>query len=237
MKKYIRKIVTIPSTGNSSGAVIFLHGSGDSGPECRRWIKVLLGLNAAFHHMQIIFPTAPRRSYTAASGLEGNIWFDRSQISPDVREDSDTLEETAQQLSKFIEDVVNDGVERNRIVIGGYSMGGAMALHMGYRFFPQVAGVFALSSFLNFDSAVYEALRKRKEEGINTPLPPLCCFHGDCDQLVYSDWGKKTFKRLTNLGVQGNFYVVKGMTHEMKKTELVMLYDWIESLVKDESLT
>lgn len=235
MKQYIRKVATIPSTGNTSGAVIFLHGSGDSGPECRRWVKVLLGLNAAFHHLQIMFPTAPRRPYTAASGLEGNVWFDRTQISPDVKEHSETLEETAQQLSKFIEKVVDDGVELNRIVIGGYSMGGCMALHMAYRFFPQVAGVFTLSSFLHFDSAVYEALRKRKEDGINTPLPPLCSFHGNFDQLVYLNWGKKMFKRLTKLGVQGNFYEVKGMTHEMKKTELLMLYDWIEKIVKDEN--
>ena len=49
---------------------------------------------------------------------EGNVWFDRTQISPDVKEHSETLEETAQQLSKFIEKVVDDGVELNRIVIG-----------------------------------------------------------------------------------------------------------------------
>lgn len=43
------------------------------------------------------------------------------------------------------------------------------------------------------------------------------------------------FKRLTNLGVQGNFYIVSGMTHEMKKTELLMLYDWIEGLIPNET--
>lgn len=42
------------------------------------------------------------------------------------------------------------------LVLGGFSMGGAMAMHLAFRFVPEVAGVFALSSFLNDNSATYK---------------------------------------------------------------------------------
>ena len=55
-----------------------------------------------------------------------------------------------------IEEEVAKGTPYNRIVIGGFSMGGALALHLAYRFKKPFAGCFTISSFLNHDSLVYE---------------------------------------------------------------------------------
>ena len=106
-------------------------------------------------------------------------------------------------------------------------MGGTLALHTAYRFRPGMAGVFTLSSFLNNESAVYEALKDRTES-VGTPLK---MYHGNLDQLVPYSWGKDTYEKLRNLNVKGDFQLVENIYHEMNKKELKSLFKWIEDLL------
>lgn len=74
------------------GAVVFLHGSGDTGPGVREWLESAsggkfrqriaeLGLGTA------VFPTAPVRRYTLAGGMPSTVWFDREDLSPSSLQD------------------------------------------------------------------------------------------------------------------------------------------------------
>lgn len=108
-------------------------------------------------------------------------------------------------------------------LIGGFSMGGALALHSGYRFVPGLGGVFALSSFLNKNSAVYSELKSEST--------PLYMAHGERDTMVPISWGKKTYEELTKLGVTGEFVPLGYTLHELKKTELQGLFKWIEGVL------
>lgn len=99
-------------------------------------------------------------------------------------------------------------------------MGGALALHTAYRFTPGLGGVFTMSSFLNDDTIMYKEIKS-----LNTPL---YMFHGDRDTLVPLTWGESTYKKLTDMGVQGNFNIVKNTLHELKHGELTDLFNWIE---------
>lgn len=105
-------------------------------------------------------------------------------------------------------------------------MGGCLALNVGYRFVPGLAGVFALSSFLNDTSGVYETLRS------SPPLPPLFMCHGNKDTLVPIKWGKHTFDNLRTLNVQGEFLTIDA-DHELDERELKRLMDWINHLIPD----
>lgn len=106
-------------------------------------------------------------------------------------------------------------------------MGGALALHTAYRFMPGLGGVFALSSFLNNESVIFDVLKESK----GTNLPPLLMCHGDRDALVPLSWGQKSFEKLTDLGIKGEFIPVKNTMHEMKKVELQALLDWINKII------
>lgn len=66
------------------------------------------------------------------------------------------------------------GIPARRIVVGGFSMGGCLAMHTGYHLNQSLGGVFALSAFLNSNSIVYESLDANK----STELPKLKMFHG-----------------------------------------------------------
>lgn len=106
-------------------------------------------------------------------------------------------------------------------------MGGALSLHAGYHLNPNLGGVFALSSFLNNDSVVYDSLKSYRKGNPNATLPKLLMFHGERDSLVPAEWGRRTFERLKSFNVTGEFIMVKNTMHELKTQELLDLQTWI----------
>ncbi|XP_077013983.1 lysophospholipase-like protein 1 isoform X1 [Tamandua tetradactyla] len=224
----LQRCIVAPA-GRHSASLIFLHGSGDSGQGLRNWIKQVSHQDLAFQHIKVIYPTAPSRPYTPMKGTMSNVWFDRFKISDDCPEHLESIDVMCQVLTDLINDEVKSGIKKNRILIGGFSMGGCMAMHLAYRNHQDVAGVFALSSFLNKTSAVYQALQKT--DGI---LPELFQCHGTADELVLHSWGEETNLMLTSLGVSTKFYSFPNVYHELSKTELEELKSWILKKLPEE---
>ncbi|XP_049625497.1 lysophospholipase-like protein 1 [Suncus etruscus] len=212
----------VSPAGRHSASLIFLHGSGDSGQGMRRWIKQVLNHDLTFQHIKIIYPTAPPRPYTPMKGGISNVWFDRLKISIDCPEHLESIDKMCQVLTDLINEEVKSGINKNRILVGGFSMGGCMAMHLAYRSHQDVAGVFALSSFLNKDSAVYQDLQK-----VDSALPELFQCHGTSDELVLHSWGEETNSMLKSLGVNTKFQSLPGVYHELNRTELEHLRSWI----------
>ncbi|KAL2770775.1 lysophospholipase-like protein 1 isoform e, partial [Daubentonia madagascariensis] len=226
----LQRCVVSPA-GRHSASLIFLHGSGDSGQGLRRRIKEVLNQDLTFQHIKIIYPTAPlsytigpsfARPYTPMKGGLSSVWFDRFKISSDCPEHLESIDIMCQVLTDLIDDEVKSGIKKNRILVGGFSMGGCMAMHLAYRNHQDVAGVFALSSFLNKASAVYQALQK--SDGV---LPELFQCHGTADELVLHSWGEETNSMLKSLGVSAKFHSFPDVYHELSKTELEKLKSWI----------
>lgn len=229
VKLFSAKIV--PHTGRScTASVILLHGSGGTGADLHSTFKFLLRQELTFPHIRIIYPTAPERPYTLSGGFPSNVWFDRLSLGLQGPEDVNSVNNMATQLTELIYQEVNSGIPLNRIVLGGFSMGGCMALHLGYRFHRQVAGVLAMSSFLSNDSVVYQAL-KESEKGSH--FPQLRHFHGEMDDLVEYSWGKETYTQLTSLGVPGEFVTLPGLYHSINSTIAQSVRDWIVELLPD----
>lgn len=72
---------------------------------------------------------------------------------PEVKHSVDLMCEKASHL---IDKEVAEGIPLNRIAVGGFSMGGCLAMHLAYRYQRSIAGCLAMSAFLNDESAVYE---------------------------------------------------------------------------------
>ncbi|XP_055495699.1 lysophospholipase-like protein 1 [Leucoraja erinacea] len=212
----------VAQTKRHTASLIFLHGSGDTGQGVRAWIKSVLEQDLTFQHIRIIYPTAPARSYTPMNRMLSNTWFDRYKISFNSPEHLESMDSMSSVLGGLIDEEVRAGIAKDRIILGGFSMGGAMAMHLAYRFHPQVAGVFALSSFLNKNSVVYQVIQNAK-----LPMPELFQSHGDNDQLVLYEWGKETCETLHSLGVKTTFNTFPNLQHELCKPELEQLKSWI----------
>jgi predicted esterase len=101
-------------------------------------------------------------------------------------------------ITKLITDEIAAGIPSSRIVIGGFSQGGAMSLFTGATTTYKLAGVFGLSSYLLMGNKIKELAEETK--GINEDTP-FFMGHGDADPLIKYDWGVKTAEALrTELG-------------------------------------
>ncbi|KAG7474519.1 lysophospholipase 1 [Solea senegalensis] len=221
------QLCAVSPTGRHSASVIFLHGSGDTGQGLRAWVRDVLVPDLAFSHVRVIYPTAPVRPYTPMRGALSNVWFDRYKISRDSPEHLESVDAMCSSLGSIIEDEVKAGIPKHRIIIGGFSMGGAMALHLVCRHHPDVGGVFALSSFLNKDSAAFQDVEKRLKAGLS--LPELFQCHGTSDELVLHQWGEDTSVLLRKFGMNTAFHSFPGLNHQLSQPEMELLRGWILS--------
>ncbi|KAJ8737050.1 hypothetical protein PYW07_000321 [Mythimna separata] len=206
-----------------SGTVIFFHGSGSSGADMKEWVRLMVS-NFSFPHLKVLFPTAPLQPYTPMGGQMSNVWFDRAGISPSVPEQLESIAKIEVEVKDLIKKENDAGIPTNRIIVGGFSMGGALALHTGYRWEKNVAGVFAFSSFLNHNSAVYHELK----QSAGGQLPPLLQIHGNKDDLVDFEWAKQSFNSLKELGVQGEFHVMELLGHSINRRGTKLIKEWID---------
>ncbi|XP_053737103.1 lysophospholipase-like protein 1 [Synchiropus splendidus] len=220
----LRRSVVSP-TGKHTASIIFLHGSGDTGQGLRSWVRDVMPNGLTFNHIKVIYPTAPSRPYTPMRGAHSTVWFDRLKISQDCPEHLESLEMMCSTLGTIIQEEVNAGIPKNRMIIGGFSMGGAMALHLAYRHHPDVAGVFALSSFLNKDSVTFQAVDSQIQKGQS--LPDLLQFHGTNDDLVLHHWGQDTEALLRKAGITTVFHSLPGLQHQLSQQEIEILREWI----------
>ncbi|XP_015593661.1 lysophospholipase-like protein 1 [Cephus cinctus] len=222
---------TIVSAANKHNAtVIFFHGSGDTGENVRQWVDLLNKRELNFPHIKLMYPTAPSQPYTPNGGEISTVWFDRKAININVPEVRESIDSICKLASELIDQEVANGIPYNRIVVGGFSMGGALALHLAYRFKTSLAGCFAMSSFLNKNSLVYEALKNNN----STSAPPLIQFHGLRDELVPPAWGTETYKTLTDLDVKAEFVTLPNAFHELTRTEIQRLKEWILNVLPEK---
>ncbi|KAM9316855.1 lysophospholipase-like protein 1 [Gastrophryne carolinensis] len=212
----------VSPAGKHTASVIFLHGSGDSGPGIRSWIREILKKDLAFKHIKVIFPTAPARPYTPMMGMMSNVWFDRHKISINSPEHLESIDFMCRMLTDLIKEELACGIQKKRILLGGFSMGGAMAMHLAYRYHRDVAGVFALSSFLNENSIVYKELEESQQGA-----PELYQCHGQADELVFHQWGERTNTMLQARSVPSSFHSFPNLYHELGLSELEQLKSWI----------
>jgi phospholipase/carboxylesterase len=127
-------------------------------------------------HVKFIFPTAPVQKYTPMGGEYSNVWFDRKSISIDALESRKSLTSIYETVNDMLtREIEGSGISAKRVVVGGFSMGGCLAMHTGFHLNQNLGGVFALSAFLNNDSIVYESI----EANNSSALPKLRTFHGE----------------------------------------------------------
>lgn len=192
------------------------------------WVRSILSRDLSFPHIRVLYPTAPLQPYTPLDGQLSNVWFDREQISIQAPENRKSMSNIYKSIKELINNEVAQKIPINRIMVGGFSMGGALAMHIGYHLNRQLAGVFACSSFVNRDSVVYETLQSIRDTG-DELLPELHMFHGTNDQLVPLKWSEESYRKLVQFGVKGNFTVLPDTEHELKRQELLSINEFILS--------
>lgn len=132
-----------------------------------------------------------------------------------------SIDAAAERLVTLLDEIVAAGVPPSRIVIGGFSMGGGMALQLALREASRgFAGVFALSGYICTGSPAYTL------PGI-AAMPPVFMRHGSVDDFILPEWGEATAAKLSQKGVAVDFASVRGLGHWVSDDEIVELTAWI----------
>ncbi len=169
----------------ASAAVIWLHGLGADGHD---FVPIVaeLGLPPA-HRVRFIFPHAPVRSITINRGMSMRAWFDILSLEKLSHQDEAGIETSQNSVETLIGEQLAAGIPAARILLAGFSQGGAIALHTALRYPLPLAGVLALSTFL----PVHETLLQQRHPA-NGEIPILMC-HGRQDPvlpLALGEWSR-----------------------------------------------
>eukprot|EP00439_Symbiodinium_sp_Y106_P059923 s2365_g8.t2 len=139
---------------------------------------------------------------------------DRKGLPPTAPEDTASVEESVHNLVKLLDKVRADGVPSNRIVIGGFSMGGGIALQLALRYPTKIAAAFVLSSFMCDDAAAYALLQTPPSVDV-----PILMMHGEADWFIRPVWGRATATRLKDAGLNVDFVSIPGLRHEISRKD------------------
>ena len=177
----------IQGPANPSGSVIWLHGLGASGDD---FVPVLPLLQRP--DLRFVLPHAPVRPVTINGGYPMRAWYDITQMAPGPgREPESDIRETASLVDMLIAEEQSRGVPAARILLVGFSQGGALALHCALRWRERLAGVVALSTYLVLPD-VLDTERARATDGM-----PAFFAHGIHDPTVPWDRGRHAFAMLS----------------------------------------
>uniref|UniRef100_A0A6B2E4M1 palmitoyl-protein hydrolase n=1 Tax=Phlebotomus kandelakii TaxID=1109342 RepID=A0A6B2E4M1_9DIPT len=200
--------VIIEATAKHTATLIFLHGLGDTG---HGWATAMAGIRTP--NMKVICPTAPTIPVTLNAGFRMPSWFDLKTLDVSGPQDEAGILAATVNVHKLINDEIREGIVASRIMIGGFSQGGALALYAALTFPEALAGVLALSSWLPLHKA-FPAGRKCPDS------VPIFQGHGDCDPVVPYKYGQLTSAVLKTFMTRTSFTTYRGMTHSSSDEEL-----------------
>jgi phospholipase/carboxylesterase len=204
----------------ATAAVIWLHGLGADGFD---FVPIVpeLRLPAAMA-VRFIFPHARPRPVTINNGFVMRAWYDITSLGPDRKEDDVGIRESAVVVNQFVQQESARGIDSRRIVIAGFSQGGAIALHAGLRYPGRIAGIMALSTYLPLRDAL-----ATEAAPANRDVPILMC-HGLRDGVVPATLGKASRDALTGLGYQVEWQSYP-MEHQVCMEEVLDISKWLQA--------
>ena len=167
--------IEIETAPKPIAAVIWLHGLGADGHDFEPIVPEL-GLPAS-KPVRFLFPNAPQRPVTINMGMRMRAWYDILQLGGGA-EDEAGIRESQAQIEGLISREVERGIPHGKIVLAGFSQGGAVVLNTALRQRERLAGVMALSSYLPLSGTLEE-----ERAAANSDLP-IFMAHGQYDNMI-----------------------------------------------------
>ena len=207
------------STGDRIAAsIVWLHGLGADGHDFEPVVPVLRpSLPVA---TRFVFPHAPVRPVTVNGGYAMRAWYDILSFERGARQDAAGIHQSQRMVDALIEREVARGVPRQRIVLAGFSQGGAMALYSGVRQPEPLAGILALSCYL------LEPTRFEAERQAATLSTPVFIGHGDYDNVLPLALGESARDRMQEAGYSVEWHSYP-MPHSVSPEELSHIGAWL----------
>ena len=205
---------------NPSCSVIWLHGLGADGNDFAPIVPELRLPSDL--PVRFIFPHAPSIPVTVNGGFVMPAWYDILEIDIDRKVDTDGLIESSRQIEEFVERETSRGIDSRKIVIAGFSQGGAVAYHFALSYNKPLAGLLAMSTYF----ATPDILSFSDE---NKSIP-IAIHHGQHDPVVSELLAKKAIEDLNAKGYSPE-YTLYPMEHSVCPEQINDISTWLQRVI------
>ena len=217
--------VVIETGQRPLASIIWLHGLGADGHDFEGLVPELhLPAQPA---LRFVFPQAPFRPVTINGGYIMRAWYDIAMTEHGIEQNPEQIRESQEILQALIEEQMQRGIPGERIVLAGFSQGGAIALHTGLRYPKPLAGIMSLSAPVPFAENLMAEIHPA-----NAAVPVFMA-HGTDDQMVPFATAEKTHRLMEAHGLSPEWHVY-ATGHSVTPDEIRDIARWLgRVLMKD----
>lgn len=209
--------VVVEPVQQADSTVIWLHGLGASGHDFEPAIPLLDLENQS---TRFIFPHAPQIPVTVNGGLVMPAWYDIEHMDIDRTIDVKGISQSADRIDAIVQEQIDAGIDPRRILLVGFSQGGAVALYAGVRSKQPLAGILALSTYWVGDQD------PTLTPGLDPNQLPIEIHHGTEDPVVPYMLGEQARDSLSALGYPVTFQAF-AMPHSVVPEQLRAIGQWM----------
>lgn len=211
--------VEVTTGDNPIGSVIWLHGLGADGHDFEPIIPELrLPVNTP---LRFVFPHAPLQPVTIHGGMVMRSWYDILSFDSEGRTDRAGVLKSSDVLDDLIGREVERGIKEEKIVIAGFSQGGAVAIHTALCTSYNIAGLMALSTYM--------ALRDDADAAVSRRDLPIFMAHGSFDPVLKIDWGRASADKIIETGYSVDWHEYP-MAHAICPQEVADISSWLSGI-------
>lgn len=205
----------------AQACVLWMHGLGANGHDFEPIVPEL-GLPA--DAVRFVFPHAPSQPVTLNGGMSMPAWYDIYGLTAGTPQDEQGLDRAAGWIEALIEREAARGIPAERLVLAGFSQGGALALHTGLRFASGLAGIMGLSTYLPLRDHLAQA------QAMANRRTPIFLAHGHQDPVLSIDLGTASRDALEALGYAVEWHDYP-MAHQVCLEEIRDIGAWLRRVL------
>lgn len=214
--------IILETSPHPDAAIIWLHGLGADGHDFESIVPEL-NLPETLR-IRFIFPHAPSMPVTVNGGYVMPAWYDISGGGVLAGEDEKGLRRSQQQIIELIEAEKKKGIPANRIILAGFSQGGAMTLFSGLRYPQKLAGLMVLSGYLPLSEALTAEMSEANAK------TAIFMAHGKQDSVVPFEGARISKEFLLKRGIPVEWHEYT-MAHSLHPQEIRDISAWIQKVL------
>ena len=219
--------IELVTGADPKGTVIWMHGLG---ADCWDFVSVVkeLGLPADLP-LRFIFPQAPSRAITINNGQVMPGWYDISMAELHRKPDEVGVRQSQASIDQLIAREISRGIAAEKIILAGFSQGGAIALQVGLRHRESLGGILALSTYLTLEDSL------AAEATIANSNIPILMAHGTQDPLIPLSLALASRAKMEARGYKVDWHEYP-MPHSVCMEEIEDIGVWIQARFKSRIL-
>ncbi len=212
--------IELETDPNPDSAVIWLHGLGADGNDFAPIVPELRLPDDL--SIRFIFPHAPTMPVTINGGFVMPAWYDILEMNIDRKIDIAGLMASARKIVAFVSREIERGIDSKRIIIAGFSQGGAVAYQVALSYKKPLGGLLAMSTYLaTADITEYSDINK---------AIPIKIHHGEHDPVVPEHLGRKATTQLIEKGYNVS-YQKYPMEHSVCPKQINDISEWLQTIL------